>query len=51
VEVAADALQRLAEFVQELVVRREPAQGVDHGGDLPVEDAARLLFDESAGGL
>jgi hypothetical protein len=51
VEVAADALQRLAAFALELVVRTEPAQGVDHGGDLTVEEAARLPFDEVAGGI
>jgi len=51
VEVSADALERLAAFALEVVVRREPAEGVDHGGDLTAEDAARLRFDEGAGGI
>ena len=51
VEVPADALQRIAALTLERVVRAEPAQGVDHGGDLAVEHASCLLFDEGAGGF
>ena len=51
VEVPADALQRVAALALELAVRTEPAQGVDHGGDLAVEYASRLRFDEGTGGV
>jgi len=38
-EVPANALQCIAALALELVARGEPAQGVDHGADLAVEDA------------
>ncbi len=47
----ADALERLAVLALEIAVRAEPVQGVDHGGDLAVEHALRLCFDEGAGGV
>ena len=50
-EISTDALQRIAALALELVVRTEPAQGADHGGDLALEYASRLRFDESAGGI
>ena len=51
VEVPADALQRIAALALEFVVRTEPAQGVDYGGDLAMEYASRPIFDEGAGGI
>ena len=33
------------------MVGTEPAQGVDHGGDLAMEHASGLGFDDGAGGV
>ena len=51
VEISTDAVQRVLAFALELVVRTEPAQGADHGGDLAVKHASHLFFDEGAGGV
>ena len=51
VEVSANALQCLVGLALELVVRAEPAQGADRGGDLAMEDASGLCLDEVAGGV
>jgi len=50
-EVPADALQGFQALAPEPVVRAEPAQGVDHGGDFTVEQASRLGFDKGASSL